>query len=90
MNVCSWYKRSFDELRQCPAPSTIENEAIFSKVIESIYERHSATLITMARGAQEIRTKLNQDISTFAEQQQIQKRLEDFYISRIGIRMVSM
>lgn len=28
----------------------IENEILFSHVIESIYERHSSTLITMAKG----------------------------------------
>ena len=30
----------------------MEKEALFATVIESIYERHSATLITMAKGKQ--------------------------------------
>ena len=42
----------------------------------------------MAKGAHEIRTMLKQDVATFAGYQEVQKRLEDFYISRIGIRMV--
>ena len=36
--------------RHCSAPVNLEKEALFASVIESIYERHSATLITMAKG----------------------------------------
>ena len=89
-NVASWYKTSFAQLRACPVPNDSEKEAIFAKVIESIYERHSTTLITMAKGAHELRTMLNQDVNSFADFEDIQKRLDDFYMSRIGIRMVSM
>eukprot|EP01038_Epipyxis_sp_PR26KG_P008260 gene8260-11178_t len=87
-NVCSWYKKSFAELRQCPAPSDVQKEEIFHKTIESIYERHSATLITMAKGAHEIRGILKQDISSFADHLDVQKRLDEFYMSRIAIRML--
>lgn len=89
-NVCSWYKTSFAQLRSCPVPQTVENEEIFAKVIESIYERHSNTLITMAKGAHELRHMLNQDTVSFADSEDIQKRLDEFYMSRIGIRMVSV
>jgi hypothetical protein len=61
---------------------------MFSKIIESIYEKHSATLITMAKGAHELRTLLKEDVNTFADHADIQKRLDEFYTSRIGIRMV--
>ena len=87
-NVCSWYKQSFQQLRECPAPTDPEREEVFARAIESIYERHSHTLITMAKGAHEIRQKLNQDITSFAEAGEIQERLDQFYLSRIGIRMV--
>ena len=69
-------------------PSDSEKEAAFAKVIESIYERHSSTLITMAKGANEIRTLLKQDVETFAAYQGVQKKLDDFYMARIGKRMV--
>ncbi|RYY88317.1 hypothetical protein EON63_02600 [archaeon] len=59
-------------------------------VVENIYERHSSTLITMAKGAHEIRMMLKQDVASFADYDDVQKRLDDFYMSRIGIRMVSM
>ncbi len=77
-------------MRACPVPNDPEKEALFAKVIESIYERHSATLMTMAKGAHEIRNMLKQDVSTFADLEDVQKRLDEFYMSRIGIRMVSM
>ena len=59
-------------------------------MIESIYERHSGTLIIMAKGALEIRNILNKDVNSFAEISDIQTRLDDFYMSRIGIRMVCL
>lgn len=88
-NVSSWYKTSFAQLRSTPVPHDVEKEKMFAKVIESIYERHSSTLIIMAKGAHEIRSMLNKDINSFAESSDIQARLDDFYMSRIGIRMVS-
>ena len=66
----------------------MEKESRFARAIESIYERHSATLVTMAKGAHEIRTALGQDIITFADTRDIQKRMDEFYMSRIGIRML--
>lgn len=87
-NVCNWYKTSFSQLRRCPAPSSKDKEIEFAKIIESIYERHSSTLITMAKGAHQLRSYLGQDINQFAELHDTQKRLDDFYMSRIGIRML--
>ena len=46
--------------------------------------------MTMAKGAHEMRNKMNQDVGSFADYDEIQKRLDDFYMSRIGIRMVSL
>jgi hypothetical protein len=87
--VSGWYKSSFAHLRSCPVPNDPEKEAIFAKVIETIYEKHSATLITMAKGANELRNMLKTDMNSFADHDDIQKRLDEFYMSRIGIRMVS-
>jgi hypothetical protein len=44
----------------------------------------------MAKGAHEIKSMLKQDTNSFAESMDIQNRLNDFYMSRIGIRMVSL
>ncbi len=89
-NVSSWYKTSFAQLRACPVPNDPEKEAIFAKVIESIYDRHSATLMTMAKGAHQLRNFMKESIDKFADHEDIQSRLDEFYMSRIGIRMVSM
>ena len=75
-------------MRSCPAPSDAEKEASFAKAIDAIYARHGATLITMAKGAHELRNKLNMNLIGFAEMDDIQSTLDEFYMSRIGIRMV--
>jgi len=88
-NVCSWYKRSFAQIRAVAAPVDIEKESKFAKVIEDIYERHSATLITMAKGAHEFRTNVGiNDVGEFADMKDVQKKLDEFYMSRIGMRML--
>jgi hypothetical protein len=43
----------------------------------------------MAKGAHEIRGHLKHDIGKFSDESDIQKRLDDFYMSRIGIQIVS-
>jgi pyruvate dehydrogenase kinase 2/3/4 len=86
--VCNWYKRSFEELRKCPAPTTLANEVRFSNTIEGIYERHSSTLINMAKGAHQIRAILKQNVHDFADYDEVQRGLNDFYQSRIGIRLL--
>ena len=42
----------------------------------------------MAKGAHEIRNFMKQDVASFADFEDVQKRLDEFYMSRIGIRMV--
>lgn len=86
--VANWYRTSFAQLRSCPIPNDPEKEEHFAKVIESIYERHSHTLITMAKGAHELRTSMKQNKDEFADIDELQKRLDEFYMSRIGIRML--
>ena len=86
--VCSWYKQSFKEIRECELPMDVEKEARFAQVIDSIYLRHSTTLMTMAKGAHEIRSKGGLDIREFSEQEEYQRNLDDFYMSRIGVRML--
>lgn len=86
--VCSWYKQSFFELRGSPMPKTKESETEFDKIMNIIYHRHSHTLITMAKGAHEIRTMMGQDAAGFADQTDIQRILDNFYRSRISVRIL--
>jgi pyruvate dehydrogenase kinase 2/3/4 len=88
MGIASWYRMSFAALRMCPAPTDPAKEKIFRKAVADIYERHSHTLVTMAMGAQQIRNDLGKNISEFADISDVQAKLNDFYSSRIGIRML--
>lgn len=71
---------------ECPTPDSVERERHFAALIEEVYARHSHTLITMAKGAHEIRALLKHDMVAFALHEEIQSILETFYVSRIGIR----
>jgi pyruvate dehydrogenase kinase 2/3/4 len=55
-------------------------------VIETVFNRHSNTLLTMARGAHDIRSQHFSDTDDFAEFEHIQTELNNFYQSRIDIR----
>lgn len=83
------YKASFAELRSTPVPSTKEKELAFSKVIANIHDRHSGILMDIAKGAHELRKILKQDINAFADHEDIQTRLSEFYQMRISNRTVS-
>ena len=87
-SVCTWYKQSFAALRRCAAPIDQEKEEEFAKCVQDIYERHANTLITMALGAHHLRKNLRKNISDFSEIRDIQQRLDEFYMSRIGVRML--
>jgi pyruvate dehydrogenase kinase 2/3/4 len=86
LQVVSWYKQSFQEIRASSVPSSVEKEAIFYSVIKNIYHRHAHTLITMAKAAHELRAMLGQDTDAFAQHFDVQNGLDKFYLSRIGIR----
>lgn len=45
--------------------------------------------MTMAKGAHQLRNILKESVDNFADHEDIQARLEEFYMSRIGIRMVT-
>ena len=71
-----------------PAPVNIEKEANFARGVEAMYEK-------FGKGGREVRTQLNNDLNCFADTMPmamttIQNTLDDFYMGRIGIRMVGM
>jgi pyruvate dehydrogenase kinase 2/3/4 len=86
--VCSWYKQSFFDIRLSPVPKTKDAEQEFDKIMNIIYHRHSHTLITMAKGAHEIRSMMGHDAEGFADQTDIQRILDNFYRSRISVRIL--
>jgi len=90
--VHRWYAQSFEELLNCPAPNTAEKEEAFANVLQNIYQRHAATLLTMARGAYELRQELGRKGGrariAFEDHRDIHNFLDSFYMSRIGIRVL--
>jgi pyruvate dehydrogenase kinase 2/3/4 len=100
-HICNMYKLSFSEIKSLPIPSDAEKEELFSRGIQKVYDRHATLLVNMAKGAYEIRLQLlkehnrkhgtpfNDKLDLFADQNlDLQKRLNDFYASRISIRLL--
>ena len=53
--VKEWYTTSMIELHSANKILTNEDEKEFAMLLENIYERHAGVLVTMARGAYELR-----------------------------------
>jgi pyruvate dehydrogenase kinase 2/3/4 len=90
--VRGWYVQSFAELYNFPNGRIrdVADEERFTRLVSSIYQRHSPTLMTMARGLYELKQERRKsfgendlDLSDYAEVHQF---LDSFYLSRIGLR----
>lgn len=87
------YVKSFLELVNFDEKITnSDQEAAFSRLIESIYERHSRVLVQMARGAYQFRNHISKAggnaRDVFAKMEETHKFLDRFYLCRIGIRVL--
>ena len=83
--IREWYLTSFLELTEISEPKT-ENDIIhFKNIINNIYHRHSATLITMSKGIYEL--KIENKI-TDINQPLIQQLLNRFHLNRTEIRIL--
>lgn len=84
------YIKSFLELMAFDSKiDTSEQEEAFAKVIENIYERHSAVLVQMARGAFEFRKVAREEKGVKVElEEETHAFLDRFYLCRIGIRVL--
>lgn len=87
--VAKWYADSVEQMMEHPDITDPETEQSLTRLITSIYGRHSATLVTMARGIAEFKHSkgvgttmpLPEELETA-----VQRFLDGFYSSRIGIR----
>uniref|UniRef100_A0A6C0EKJ5 [pyruvate dehydrogenase (acetyl-transferring)] kinase n=1 Tax=viral metagenome TaxID=1070528 RepID=A0A6C0EKJ5_9ZZZZ len=82
--IRNWYISSFQDIINIKHPTDFTDSLKMVHTIETIYDRHSPTLITMANGIQSIKNEKNIDIN----EDQIQEFLNKFYMSRIGIRVL--
>ncbi|OQS04570.1 pyruvate dehydrogenase kinase [Thraustotheca clavata] len=92
--VKKWYIQSMEELLEFPKVQTAADERRFTAMIESIKERHNATLFTMARGVHELKLTMHEAEKkgnlpiSMADMIDLHSFLDGFYLSRIGIRML--
>mmetsp|Transcript_24258 Transcript_24258/g.52960 ORF Transcript_24258/g.52960 Transcript_24258/m.52960 type:complete len:425 (+) Transcript_24258:199-1473(+) len=89
--VGEWYTSSFVGIRRSPPVVDAASEGAFRELLESIYERHAPTLVTMAKGVHELKAKLEAEHGPsfdFGEAGEIHEFLDRFYMSRIGIRIL--
>jgi len=72
-----------------PYPNTPQLVNQFTEVLEEIYSRHDATLLTMSKGVFELKQqlqKLDQDICEYLD---LHESLDKFYQNRIGMRLLA-
>mmetsp|Transcript_26370 Transcript_26370/g.43820 ORF Transcript_26370/g.43820 Transcript_26370/m.43820 type:complete len:440 (+) Transcript_26370:74-1393(+) len=89
--VREWYEQSFVEIRRSPFVKCPQTEEKFSNLLHTIYERHSPTMVTMARGVYELKQQLQLQHGPsfdFGSVNEVHGYLDKFYMSRIGIRIL--
>lgn len=79
------YVQSFVDIATLPIPETDEDEQNFNALLEAIKNRHSNVVSTMALGVMELKKKSGEDQIG----PEITEFLDRFYLSRIGIRMLT-
>jgi pyruvate dehydrogenase kinase 2/3/4 len=87
--IRKWYIESINELHAFPKIRNFEDELQFAALLKNLFNKHSKTLIAMAKGLQELKKELSSagDIDV-ASDVDVTQFLDEFYMSRIGIRML--
>lgn len=87
--VSEWYKKSFEEIRAFQPVRDTKTEESFTALLNSIYERHNPTILTMAKGIFEFRRSqgipFGHPMPTLVEED-VHSYLDVFFTSRVGIR----
>ncbi|KDD74132.1 mitochondrial branched-chain alpha-ketoacid dehydrogenase kinase [Helicosporidium sp. ATCC 50920] len=87
MKVRDWYVESFKELRDFPRVRDGADELAFTDLLRGIYHRHRNVVPVMALGLAELKRELKSEIGV-SDLPEIHTMLDNFYMSRIGIRML--
>ena len=80
--IRDWYCESFDDILNT---DTNNNNQVFSDKLDNIIKRHDPVIMTMAKGIHEYKRQV---YYTDQIKHLIQDFLDDFYINRIGIRLL--
>eukprot|EP01112_Ceratiomyxa_fruticulosa_P007214 TRINITY_DN185_c1_g1_i1.p1 TRINITY_DN185_c1_g1~~TRINITY_DN185_c1_g1_i1.p1 ORF type:complete len:257 (+),score=21.52 TRINITY_DN185_c1_g1_i1:49-819(+) len=88
-NIRSRYVASVNELHSFPEIKDWEQLLKFSNLIRDLFEKHSSTLISMAKGLLELKQELGiiggADLSQSVD---VSAQLDSFFTNRIGIRFL--
>ena len=87
--VASWYEESFLDVINCPDVDSMESADKMARALQGIYSRHAETLVTIAQGLIEFRKhKLQSGQVNLHEYKEVHAFLDDFFLHRIGVRML--
>jgi len=92
-HVASWYEESFFDILDCPEINTMQDADQIARALQGIYSRHAETLVTVAQGLIEFRkmklaNKGNKGNEPLHEYKEVHAFLDDFFLHRIGVRML--
>eukprot|EP01051_Picozoa_sp_SAG22_P001630 SAG22_NODE_66_length_22936_cov_626.714279_15_plen_317_part_00 len=89
--IKQWYTDSFRDLISIPPPCTLEDQLAFDDVCRKIQRRHAGTNTTMAMALLEFREEVLMKKSftqNLADMAPIHEALDQFFLARIGIRVL--
>ena len=80
------YVSSFERLRSYPYIRTAADELEFTEALRTIYDRHNNVVPVLAMAVGRLRDQHGELVNR--EMPEIHRFLDDFYLSRIGMRML--
>lgn len=88
--VASWYEQSFMDVINCPDIDNMESADKIARALQGIYSRHAETLVTIAQGLIEFRKRklAESDHEPLHQYEELHAFLDDFFLHRIGVRML--
>jgi hypothetical protein len=82
------YKTTFSEFLNTPTPNTPERQILFDDLAERKMQRHSFTLMCLARGAYELRQILQKEGHTEEQLSDVNTAFDEIYHSRTALRLL--
>ena len=89
--VSAWYEESFMDIVACPEVTNMASADHIARALQGIYSRHGETLVTIAQGLIEFRKRKmadSRDGEPLHEYKEIHQFLDNFFLHRIGVRML--
>ena len=84
-DVVGWFTEYFHLISNHPYPEDDNGEEAFTKMLRVVLQDHNSVVETMARGALEVKSKMDIDANA---RKTIDSVLSRFYMARIGLRFL--